>query len=124
MITTKNKKVMMNCLNGTTPDFVGILSAEDYKMLRDHSDQFIWREKYTTEDPAISSFIKLSEYSHTISVRLSNEHNAMLIFDTEKQNLIKLGSVEDFSKHLQCYIEVSVFKSTIWIVCFTWTRVT
>jgi hypothetical protein len=39
----------------------------------------------STDDPAISSFRSESVYSQTVSVRWSNEHNAMLIFDTEKK---------------------------------------
>jgi len=109
----KNKKVMINCLNGSTPDFVGIPSAEDYKNVEGSQRLINMKAKVyemigSTEDPALSSFRSESVYSHTISVRWSNEHNAMLIFDTEKQNVIKLRSVEDFSKHLHCYIKVYV----------------
>jgi len=93
----KNKKVMINCLNGSTPDFVGIPSAEDYKNVEGSQQLINMKAKVyemvgSTEDPALSSFRSESVYSHTISVRWSNEHNAMLIFDTEK-NVIKLESV-------------------------------
>jgi len=121
----KNKKVMINCLNGSTPDFVGIPSAEDYKNVERSQRLINMKAKVyemigSTEDPAISSFRSESVYSHTISVRWSNEHNAMLIFDTEKRKVIKLESVENFSKHLQCYIKVYVFSLTL----YTLTRVT
>jgi len=87
----KNKKVMINCLNGSTPDFVGIPSAEDYKNVEGSQRLINMKAKVyemigSTEDPAISSFRSESVYSHTISVRWSNEHNAMLIFDTEKKS--------------------------------------
>ena len=66
-----------------------------------------------SENPVVSSFKSDSAYSHTISIRWSNEHDAMLIFDNEKSNVKKLESVEDFSKHLQCCIKVYAFALTI-----------
>ena len=114
----KNKIAMRSCLKGTMTDFVGIPSAEDYKSVEGSQRLLNMKIKVyeligNNEDPAVSSFRSDAAYSHTISVRWSNEHNAMLIFDTEKSNVKKLESVEDFSKHLQCCIKVYAFALTI-----------
>ena len=114
----KNKIAMSSCLKGTMTDFIGIPSAEDYKNVEGSQRLINMKAKVyehigSCEDEVVSSFRSESVYSHTISIRWSNEHNAMLIFDNEKSNVKKLESVEDFSKHLQCCIKVYAFALTI-----------